>query len=1004
MIVAISTFPPLVFPAVTVDYSATSTPRGLSHNLFFRDGLIWYFYKNGSDLVYEFSSDGETFTTATNSPAVDDLYNSNEHFDVYFDSTDDTCYVAYRQTSDRLYVIRGSWNAVDADWDWGTAYNCYNYWWNWFYPAVVTCHVTNRTIIGASRDAGPGSLCVYNTRSLDLATPYNYDRQYSGQTPGGKGPTTYLKMDNGSIFSAITTYSSGPQYKILVNKWQTDGNEFGTSPIQSQVYVNAANTDWQKVLSWNEVDGVPHFAYQDAAGNLNHDYMTGQDSWSGATVVVATLTVGLVSVSVSGTSASYLRYVWTENDEIRYKVYTDSWGVSTLWLSETGLDERFLCDWNPSGVSPYLLVGWSRSSDNRFDLLGSPPFDVPINVSIEITNMDAENWVFQGEKYYYFNATWTHGTNVSSLDLLSIRFSDEVNELVFSYNYTLHNSNSSNPWGTDHTLNDFAYNPAVLSYELSNAYLSGNYVVVTFCLMVNHYIIDALDVDLEMRGQDVNDNDTGWQTIEPEYFNIYNVGGKAQISSSGSAGRLENGDLFDVYADEDSWVLVNQSFRNMKFVDAIFALDLVGNSTVDEGEDYSVNVRNLGYYYFGMDFCVNDTWVQGWHCRLEATWSDFGWRVAPGPNTVDSYIIFIVYWYYQGVNVGSYSFTSGYFEGKSVNPPGDDNPNNIQRMHLRLWFNKINGSSAVGGWMAPVYYGPTPTGSWWWTGSWAPLKVLPNSMSPTIGTAINTFFFHDLEDENGTIRHYDELTMQRFWAKIERNSDEIDYRHQIAFTQKLDFVINNEPGGVDTPEPLEPMLPDLPQYGIFSWIASQLNWLGKAIVNALGPGLLDFWSIFVGFLDTIFTRLGWENGFSQILLMIGEAVSWIPTSLELVWSFGVSAFLFITGAFVAIMTQFVAFISFLGEMWGMFVWIWDELYPYWGWVPTVLVQLTPLIMFFFVLWLFLPLIDKGNYEGTMNRINLTVGYVVKIVEYLGRGVDFAINLIYRLAEMIPVVE
>lgn len=690
------------------------------------------------------------------------------------------------------------------------------------------------------------------------------------------------------------------------------------------------------------------------------------------------------------------------NDTISYSQFDGvSWTMPTLRISEVGIIEsRFSATYNStaSGINDIgISWTWQGTEELHFDM--SCPV---INVDISITNMNCENWVFQGEKFYDFQATYSHNVDVDNIDKVWIRFSDEVNILSFWYNNSLA-TNETDAWGYEHVLDDLSHLPSIFDYTSSTVETSGNNLTVTFKIMVNQYIIDAYDVDLWMRATDIDDNDTGWEEIETNYFHIYNVGGKAHIVTSGSAGRVENGDLFDIYADEDSWVLVNQSFRQLKFIDAIFALDLVGNASVDEGEDYGVNPRNLGYYYFGMDYAVNNTWTEGWSCRLEAVYTDFGWRIAPAPNTVDSYIVFQIYWYYRGVNVGSYSYILGWFEGKSTNPPGDNNPNNIERVHLRLWFNKINGSSAVGGWIAPVYYGPTPTGNWWWVGSWAPLKHLPDAM-PEHATAINSLFFHDLEDKNGNLVHYNELTMQRFWAKIERNSDEIDYRYQIAFTQKFDKTISPDPSGVDTPEPLEPMLPDLPQYGLFSWLAAQLSWLGKSIVNALGPSIMEFWHIFVGFLDTLFTWGGWQNGFSQILATIANFIGWIPEALTLIFQFLVSTFVVITGMIVAIMNYFVSFITFLGGVWADLLWMWAQLYPYWGWFPEVLIQITPLIMFFFLLWILSPLLDKGNYHGTMERINDTFGVLAKIFNFLWRILDFSIDTISRLIETVPVAE
>jgi len=61
-------------------------------------------------------------------------------------------------------------------------------------------------------------------------------------------------------------------------------------------------------------------------------------------------------------------------------------------------------------------------------------------------------------------------------------------------------------------------------------------------------ILDAYDVNVSLWCNDTYGAYDDWEVIEADYFNIYNLGGRANYTITGSAGRTTGGDVFEIYA------------------------------------------------------------------------------------------------------------------------------------------------------------------------------------------------------------------------------------------------------------------------------------------------------------------------------------------------------------------------------------------------------------------------------------------------------------------------
>jgi hypothetical protein len=158
----------------------------------------------------------------------------------------------------------------------------------------------------------------------------------------------------------------------------------------------------------------------------------------------------------------------------------------------------------------------------------------------------------------------------------------------------------------------------------------------------------------------------------------------------------------------------------------------------------------------------------------------------------------------------------------------------------------------------------------------------------------------------------------------------------------------------------------------------------------------------------VFSTLGWHNGFTQILVAIANFITWVGTSLTILLEILTAIFTIIVSGFVTIANIFVDFFSALIGFGNSLVWIWDAVLPYWGWIPGTLYTLAPLLFLFYVLWCISPLFERKSLsdgiEGTKRNFENTIGLVIKVGMFLWQIVDFVIDTVYRLAEMIPVVE
>lgn len=435
------------------------------------------------------------------------------------------------------------------------------------------------------------------------------------------------------------------------------------------------------------------------------------------------------------------------------------------------------------------------------------------------------------------------------------------------------------------------------------------------------------------------------------------------------------------------------TFNNLQHIHTQFAIGIPGG--------LQKNIVNEGYVEFGFDYCYEDTWItDAVKVRINITALAVGptYNWWGGEEGGYNWIQLNVSWYQQGTflkNDVLYTFWEGGPGGLGY---GKEEQANYFRVWLDLWYNKVNASTTYGGRVNSYYYGMSSTPTMWW------LFVTGQQWGPIGEEKSQSMFFEDLEDGSGNIISCKQIEMTRVKVKVYRTAN-YDFRYVLRDFDILSFEFaQNEMVGIDTPIFVATKTPEMPQTGFLAALLSGFNNIGNLIVNALGPALLNFWYSFVNFMDSIFTWLGWPNGFSQIVALIASLVGWVSTALSSFVTFLGQAATFIALGFTTVLEYLGGFINSLASVVSWLGWMWDSLYPYWGWVPEVFTKLLPLLFVFFLLWLLSPLLDKGNLHGTRQRIEDTIGLVIKVVMFLLHLVDLLIDTVYRLVEMVPVVE
>jgi hypothetical protein len=581
------------------------------------------------------------------------------------------------------------------------------------------------------------------------------------------------------------------------------------------------------------------------------------------------------------------------------------------------------------------------------------------STALIITNMDAGNWLFAESEYYIFNAQIEVHTDLGTLSSVSIRFSDGLTWITATYNYT--SDTYQLDTGTDKAQLLFGTETWTNSITLN----------VTFPIYLTNEILDAYNVDLYMMSTDDALRTVGWEEMQSDYCNIYNHGGQFVITSSGDAGRLAGGDVFDLYATNGSWVEASIAFKNLQHVKMLPMI-----SWLSLGDDWNVSF-SLAYY-------ANGSWLEGFKLQIKqyiyvagSLRYDFvkvNWFLNEESITTDNVYCYYVY-------------------------TGEVNTNLTMQLWFDLWFNKVNASSLIGGRVNAYYYPMKDSANeWlrWLTGAnWGIYEQLPKE----------SMKFATMKDNNNNTVYASEIEMVKLVCRLEVPT----YPNQTVFLSNFnifDLTFGPSPlEGIQTPVFDETKVVVMPQGGFLGAIATALANLNRWFNIVVGTALLGYWTIFQGFVDSIFTYFGYPGAFSNFISWLGALWGWLADSFSWLITALTSTFIllgtFMTKLLNTIATAFGIFANMiqmifglLGGAYGAGTNIWETL------------GMSTWVMLFFILYpiYLLALWETRGFDAMINHLRGIFDILMFIGNIILSVIRLTTDLIFRMIESVPVAE
>lgn len=402
-------------------------------------------------------------------------------------------------------------------------------------------------------------------------------------------------------------------------------------------------------------------------------------------------------------------------------------------------------------------------------------------------------------------------------------------------------------------------------------------------------------------------------------FNIYNEGGQTEYETHGDAFRIAGGSVYDLAAQNSSiapggsWARGNVTYRKFQHIRILF--HWVDSSSWDAAQshwDCPSEHRNTGYVEYGVDYCHNDTWMEGWKCHMEV----IDGRAGQGFVSDAAWVMLNVSWYNRGILVKSDSITA-YYESYRA----QDNQTKFS-LHVDLWVDRENASSMVGGRVNAEYFGMVNRA--WFGALWEPKKSQTEK----------SFFQDDLVGYGYRTISAKDITLFKIWAKINKTSPDAGVptcdSHQWAITEyearQFQWCYADEPmHGIS--EPIYTQTQDITKatQNMFAALVSALvDGITRPLQQVLYETAPSAGRTFIEILRSTFQNLGDRTGLTQIKAWRNMAViffDYMGTSIthytNLVVSifefFAVSA-TFIISWFVRITNTFITIIKVVNNL------------------------------------------------------------------------------------------
>lgn len=435
---------------------------------------------------------------------------------------------------------------------------------------------------------------------------------------------------------------------------------------------------------------------------------------------------------------------------------------------------------------------------------------------------------------------------------------------------------------------------------------------------------------------------------------------------------------------------VTITYRKLQHFHTQFAISIPGGI-------YELHYPDEGYVEFSIDYCIDDTWIEsGWKVRINITdaWiaTSSGFLAWGGAK---NWIELEISWYNRGEYVtGDKIYT--FFEGG----PGDvgtiESDVDRFRLWVDLWFNTVNASTTVGGRVSSFYYGVSDEANV------IGIAITGSEWKYMVGDGELSDYFHDLEDGDGNIISSTQIKMMRVRAKVWRSEN-----YDIKWVLKDFKLLNHERAvgdmkGIETPIPHETQKPALYTGGFFEALALSFKGIIDVLGYWLGPSILGFWTVFVGFLDTLFDWAGWPGGFTQIINAILSAVDWFGVALLTLYDW----MALMIPIFQGMTDNVSSLLTILGQMITSILQVIPQMLV---WLDVAIVDSGLGELFYFSLILisitlpFLELVrmEEKGFGILFEDVDKIISILAFFIDIGHKFVNFLINLVSRLIGMIP---
>ncbi|GAG78962.1 unnamed protein product, partial [marine sediment metagenome] len=188
-------------------------------------------------------------------------------------------------------------------------------------------------------------------------------------------------------------------------------------------------------------------------------------------------------------------------------------------------------------------------------------------------------------------------------------------------------------------------------------------LLVEWKFMPTSFSFDSQDITIYAFMNDSIGTMLNWAIESNDYFNIYVLGGFTTSSSIGDAGQynpLGNASPFDLYAGDNSSVLVEVYYRKLEHVHFQYGI-WIPDAYIDNFQEYSLDL--------GIDYCFygDDYWYKGWKTQIQ---SFGGSEIVTGNNkwinyTVEHYRYNPTSSKYEAMSQGKmYAYWEGFNSGR----------------------------------------------------------------------------------------------------------------------------------------------------------------------------------------------------------------------------------------------------------------------------------------------------------------------------------------------------